>query len=432
VERARLHRVTKLCQVTRNHLHIGQDRRTRIGREVAHTGSSEVLTRWHRNISTGVLLGLVCTSACSLLIDDHPDGIAGASGLAAGSHSRDSSSNIQWGGAAGSTTQNAVSGSGGKSEPTRSGIAGTFVLGGAGGTVLVSGAVAGATSNGGSASSSTTNTPETGGASALGGFAGAGSSTDGVTGGRATMGGAPTTTTTSLSCPDLAGPRLVKMPGDYCIDATEVTRAQYSTWLLALSADAINKQDPICAGNTAFEPSPTCMAGIPGASVCQLGCDSHLQVCVDWCDAAAYCKSVGKRLCGKIGGGPNAFADYGDASTSQWYNACSAGGTQIYPYGDTYQATYCNGAEYAAGTTVPVGFIVRCRAIAPFGGVNDLSGNVSEWEDSCEGDNCRLRGGSFYGGPGTKVDEVVACASTASAPPRSFEGSSVGFRCCFP
>jgi hypothetical protein len=56
-----------------------------------------------------------------------------------------------------------------------------------------------------------------------------------------------------------------------------------------------------------------------------------MQVCVDWCDAHAYCKPVGKRLCGKIGGGPNLYADYASASSSEWYRACSSGGSFTYP-----------------------------------------------------------------------------------------------------
>ena len=49
---------------------------------------------------------------------------------------------------------------------------------------------------------------------------------------------------------------------------------------------------------------------------------------VNWCQAYGFCKSAGKRLCGRIGGGANAFTDYASAAASQWYNACSKVGTQ--------------------------------------------------------------------------------------------------------
>src|SRR5262249_40663852 len=104
---------------------------------------------------------------------------------------------------------------------------------------------------------------------------------------------------------------------------------------------------------------------------------------VDWCDAFAYCAWAGKRLCGRIAGGsvdPTFGTDL--ASESEWYNACSRGGQHAYPYGDTYDPRACNGLEYGAGTgpQLPVGSLSSCTG--GFAGLFDMSGNVSEWEDS--------------------------------------------------
>ena len=86
---------------------------------------------------------------------------------------------------------------------------------------------------------------------------------------------------------------------------------------------------------------------------------------MDWCDAFAYCQGVGKRLCGKIGGGS---ADYStgwdDATQDQWHNACDSGGADDYPYGSTYQPQTCNGHDHSSAA-VPVGSMSGCQSSVP-------------------------------------------------------------------
>lgn len=225
---------------------------------------------------------------------------------------------------------------------------------------------------------------------------------------------------------------MVRLPEGYCIDSTEVTRAQYQIWLDSNPSTA--KQVSLCVKNTTFTPEAICKSR---AAWCDSDCDNHPQVCVDWCDAYAYCKSVGKRLCGKIGGGPNAFDNYAwaDASLSQWYNACTSHGKNAtgYPYGPTYQAQACNGIEYSGyRRTVPVGTLDGCQSpISEYAGVFDLSGNVSEWEDACDDRagvshvSCQVRGGDFLLG----ADGLV-CTGGGGLTDRDSQHWSIGFRCC--
>jgi len=175
-----------------------------------------------------------------------------------------------------------------------------------------------------------------------------------------------------------------------------------------------------------YAADATCMAG---TNVCQgTACGNQPQVCVDWCDAYAYCAGVGKRLCGKIGGGTNAYADVANASLSQWYNACSSNGANTYPYGSLYVAATCNGA---GTTTTAVGILSGCQASGLYAGAFDLSGNVLEWEDSCSGTGqtaiCRIRGGSFNNG-----GVNLTCGYGAVTHFRYSVVNGVGFRCCSP
>jgi hypothetical protein len=198
--------------------------------------------------------------------------------------------------------------------------------------------------------------------------------------------------------------------GGFFVDATEVTRAAYARFL----DDGAPRPTPPpgCEGDS-LAPS----SGWPGAAA-----DGDLPVAfVDWCDAAVYCAWARKRLCGRIGGGALDPASFSDPSRSQWQSACSAGGTRAYPYGSSYDGSACDGADLAVGSALPVASLAGC--VAP-GGLADLSGDLAEWEDACDGAGCRLRGGSF-------LDDAahLACAADAGQPPAT-RTAAIGFRCC--
>ncbi len=227
--------------------------------------------------------------------------------------------------------------------------------------------------------------------------------------------------------------KLVPMPGGYSIDTTEVTRSQYEMWLA--TAPATSGQPSYCSWNMDYAPEAVCMAY---EHVCHgADCGKHPQVCVDWCDAYAYCAASGKRLCGRIGGGPNLSIDHANATRSQWYAACSAGGQYYFPYGDSYEAQTCNGYDNTttgcgtgACVTTEVGSLVGCQSTtAGYKGVYDLSGNVSEWEDSCTpnagpADSCHIRGGSLVVGAGN-----LRC-NAGNTNSRDYQHWSLGLRCC--
>jgi sulfatase modifying factor 1 len=276
-----------------------------------------------------------------------------------------------------------------------------------------------------------------GGAKGTGGAIGTGgsASTDGAagSGGAAGTGGVVSTggSAGAVVCPSTGGPSMVKLPEDYCIDSTEVTREQYQAWLATNPAPP-DATDENCAWKTDYTPQ------------CQWPSDSrkakHPVVCVDWCDADAYCRGVGKHLCGRVGGGPVGWDHYADASLDEWTGACMSGAAgNAFPYGSTLVPLACNGYEYGVEDTVEAGSIPSCQSgVAGYQGVFDLSGNVLEWEDSCNGtgrsSQCRRRGGSFYGGATYYgSSDYLACTFDYFHVDvhRDTMASYMGFRCCF-
>ena len=191
--------------------------------------------------------------------------------------------------------------------------------------------------------------------------------------------------------------------GGYCIDSTEVTNRQYAVFLANQQA-RVDNQPTACAWNTSYVP----IQDWPVAA----GRDNQPVGWVDWCDAYAFCRWAGKRMCGKIGGGANAFSDYDKPNLSQWYRACSKAGALRYPYGQDLDTKACNIAAANIDHPVNVKELPGCHG--GYDGIYDMVGNVEEWEDACTGntgamDTCRSRGLSYiYGAEeaGCSLDDL--------------------------
>jgi sulfatase modifying factor 1 len=206
--------------------------------------------------------------------------------------------------------------------------------------------------------------------------------------------------------------------GSFCIDTVEVTGSAYKVFWEATDG-GLTGAPPECAWKQVLTPPPMSGSNIPVAGV-------------DWCDAFLYCASAHERLCGALGdGGSVPPPSRGEATSDEWMYACSNGGTRTYPYGNSYDASACNGHDYRAEAG-PVGeeqLATTCRG--GFANVLNMSGNVAEWENSCSGDgsapatdSCGVRGGSYQ-----SLAADLQCAISDNRQ-RDAALPFVGFRCC--
>ncbi len=207
---------------------------------------------------------------------------------------------------------------------------------------------------------------------------------------------------------------------DFCIDSHEVSQQAYSAWLS--SSPDPSSQTGTCDSNDSYDPD---LVACSGGSYTPAVTPELPVTCVDWCDAKAYCLAMDKRLCGALAGGSASFQQHADPGESQWMRACSAAGSRVYPYGDVYEQDRCNGSDYGAGAPVEGAFL---ECVGGVTGLYDMSGNVGEWEDSCNGPApvfpCRVRGGSYLEGA-----EDLRCDTAREAKRRDVM-ADVGFRCC--
>lgn len=285
------------------------------------------------------------------------------------------------------------------------------------------------------AASTSSTSASSGGGGGDGGAAASSSATGGGGGESAASSSAAGTGGSSAGpCPSERGSPMVLVPGpnggdDYCVDATETTKGQYDAWLQG-GADPAADQPSYCSWNATHDPKKNGACG--GYNIKD---DPNRPIaCVNWCDAYAYCAWAGKRLCGKIGGGPNSYQTPSNPSEGQWYRACSGGGAFMFPYGNNYDGARCVSNDYdgtpgyTSATDVPVDVgTANCEGGYP--GLRDMSGNIYEWEDACEaynveGDKCAVRGGSCEDG-----QNMQRCDMNLQSP-RNEAKNERGFRCC--
>ncbi len=266
-----------------------------------------------------------------------------------------------------------------------------------------------------------TTAPPTDGQPAPPGDAGA----DADANGNADAADSSSTVVSDGACPTLPGPVLVPA-GAFCIDSTEVTVGQYAAFLTA-KAGSTSGQPALCSSwNTTLTPGDWATTGA--------GAQDLPVPYTNWCEAFTYCAWAGKRLCGAPDGGSADPRAWYDPTKSEWAAACTHGGdgNDVYPYGLAFSATTCNGDGYGAGKTLPS--VSTC--VGGYPGLFDMSGNVYEWEDSCqnqdggplagENDFCFTRGGAF------DADAATLQCDDGTAYTRYSQAADLGFRCCWP
>ena len=145
--------------------------------------------------------------------------------------------------------------------------------------------------------------------------------------------------------------------GVFCIDATEIRSDDYlRVYLTPMFTSTFD--GGACAAQSDPRPPPA-----------PYDKPTLQPAVINWCEADAFCRYVGRRLCG--GGG-----DKLDPAASEWFRACTPDGG-AFPFGPDAAA---GGCTYTPPLT-NVGSWPCC--VGSVRGLFDMSGNVAEWTSEC-------------------------------------------------
>ena len=240
------------------------------------------------------------------------------------------------------------------------------------------------------------------------------------------------------------------------VDATEVSVLEYSDFVAELGASISEKFEfeddhfgNFCKGTSVGALEEECLQEAP-CGECQLcrtkqegdcvdecsACDAAPQTCISWCQAAAYCQTQGRRLCGSVGRESETSVGLSltDALTehSAWSLACAGGlllDSSVFGTGSELAEDCIWGGRWTFGASSGG----NCHPInAGYAQFYDFSGGVAEWEDSCDkwtpvNSSCRVRGGSFMA---LNEPDLSCLANRLEDPTEGYP--DVGFRCCGP
>jgi formylglycine-generating enzyme required for sulfatase activity/predicted Ser/Thr protein kinase len=186
----------------------------------------------------------------------------------------------------------------------------------------------------------------------------------------------------------------------FCIGVYEVTQDEYQR---------VMGENP-----SWFAPD-----GEGASKVAGLETDRFPVECVSWNDAAAFCRKLsempGEKTTGRV---------YHLPTEEQWEYACRAGTETAFHTGNglsTSQANFDGGIPGGADSLRRTATVGSCTPNA--WGLYDMHGNVWEWCQDGAGDNCLLRGGSWF-------SKAAACrsASRNHRQPPGTRSRYIGFR----
>jgi len=228
----------------------------------------------------------------------------------------------------------------------------------------------------------------------------------------------------------------VDLPGGECtwIDRDEVTVDRYERWLSLSPAADMVWDEAFCAWKRA-RSAPQAMSDPCGADLrakeLQPFAPNKPVRCVDFCDAEAYCRWAGKRLCNDHA---NTGVQRPAALPREWTLSCSNGLQTVYPWGDEPDQGEACQVDHGEDSTVldrgplSTGTSVGCVNAV---GVSDLLGNIAEWTYGCNVDSsttrgqvtpCQIKGGGF--------DQPLASCVRWELAANDSRRANLGFRCC--